>query len=80
MKITSWDCRGLGNPSKADAIKDLLKMDSFDLLLLQETKIDEVSLLLLSNSNWKLNSGNDVNARGTSGGLATLWSDDKFHL
>ena len=55
-------------------------MDSFDLLLLQETKIDEDSLLLLSNSKWKLNSGKAVNARGTCGGLATLWSEEKFHL
>ena len=55
-------------------------MDSFDLLLLQETKIDEVSLLLLRNSKWKLNSGKVVRARGTYGGLATLWSEDKFHL
>ena len=80
MKITSWNCRGLGNPSKADEAKDLMKMDSSNLLLLQETKIDEVSLLLLSNSKWKLTSSKAVNARGTSRGLVTLWSEEKFHL
>ena len=55
-------------------------MESSDLLLLQETKIDEASLLLLSNSKWKLNYGKVVSARGTSRGLATLWSEEKFHL
>ena len=80
MQITSWNCRGLGNPSKSDAVKDLLKMDSSDLLLLQETNIDEDSLLLLRTSKWKLNSSKAVSARGTSGGLTTLWSEEKFHL
>ena len=80
MLITSWKCRGLGNPIKAVVVKDLMRMDPSEILLLQETKIEEEALLLISNKNWKLNAGKDVSARGTCGGLATLWSDEKFQL
>ena len=72
MQVTSWNCRGLGNPIKAKAVKDLMKMASSKILLLQETKIEEEALLLLSKSNWNLNVGKVVSARGSSKGLATL--------
>ena len=78
MQITSWNCRDLGNPTKAEVVKDLLKMVSTDILLLQETKIEEDPLLILSKSTWKLNTGKVVSARGTSGGIATLWCDENF--
>ena len=55
-------------------------MEPSDILLLQETKIEEEALLSLSRSKWEKNAGMDVSARGTSGGLATIWSEDKFLL
>ena len=55
-------------------------MEPLDILLLQETKIEEEALLFLSRSKWKKNAGMAVSARGTSGGLTTLWSEDKFLL
>ena len=51
-----------------------------DILLLQETKIEDESLLLLSKSKWKLIAGKAVSARGTSRGLETLWCEEKIHL
>ena len=80
MQLVSWNCRGLGNPFKADAVNDLLRMVPSDILLLQETKVDEEVILLLSKNKWKLNSGKAVSARGTYGGLASLWCEEKFHL
>ena len=80
MQLVSWNCRGLGNPFKVDVVKDLLRMVPSDILLLQETKVEEEVLLLLSKNKWKLNSGKAVSARGTCGGLATLWCEEKFHL
>ena len=68
----------MGNPKKADAVKDLLRMEPSDILLLQETKIAEDALLLLSKTKWKKNFGMAVSARGTSGGLATLWYEEFF--
>ena len=55
-------------------------MEPIDILLLQETNIDEDALLLLSNTKWKKNVGIVVSTRGTCGGLATIWSEDKFIL
>ena len=80
MQLVSWNCRGLGNPFKADAVKDILRMVPSDILLLQETKVEEEVLLLLSKNKWKLNYRKEVIARGTCGGLATLWCEEKFHL
>ena len=79
-QLVSWNYRGLGNPFKADAVNDLLRMVPLDILLLQETKVEEEVLLLLSKNKWKLNSGKEFSARGTCGGLATLWCEDKLHL
>ena len=55
-------------------------MEPSDILLLQETNIEEEALLSISMSKWKKNAGMVVSARGTSGGLESLWSDDKFLL
>ena len=49
-----------------------------DILLLQETKIDEEALLLLCKTKWKLNADKVVSVRDTSGGLTTLWCDVNF--
>ena len=55
-------------------------MASMDVLLLQETKIDEDCFLSLRNKNWKTNVGKAVSARGSAGGIATLWTEDIFSL
>ena len=80
MNIVSWNCRGLGNSSKVEVVKDLLRMAYPDVLLLQETKIEEESLLSLSKKNWKKNAGKVVSARASSGGLVTLWKEELFSL
>eukprot|EP00253_Pinus_taeda_P004415 PITA_04415 len=48
--------------------------------MLQETKLEGQALLEISKSKWNKKAGKAVSARGTSGGLATLWSEDLFHL
>lgn len=80
MKLASWNCRGLGNPSKIEAVKDLLKTEPSEILMLQETKLEGQALLEISKSKWNKKAGKAVSARGTSGGLATLWSEELFHL
>ena len=80
MNIVSWNCKGLGNSSKVEVVKDLLRMASPNILLLQETKIEEGNLLSLRKKNWKKNAVKAMNAWGSSGGLATLWTEDLFSL
>ena len=59
MNIVSWNCKGLVNSSKVEVVNDLIIMDSLDILLLQETKIDEDNLLSISNTKWNLNVGKE---------------------
>ena len=80
MNLVSWNCRGLGTSSKVEAVKDLVIMALPYILLLQETKIEAGNLLSISNQIWKKNIGKAVSARGSSGGLAMLWSEDLFSL
>ena len=70
----------MGNPSKAEAIKDLLKIKIPQILMLQETKIEGETLLEISELKWGKNARKAISARGTSSGLATLWSKDKYQL
>ena len=62
MQIISWNCRGLWNPNKVEVIKYLMRMDSTDIILLQETKNEEYVLLSLSKTKWKMNAGKVVSA------------------
>ena len=65
---------------KVEAVKDLVRMASPSILLLQETKIEEDCLLSLSKKNSKTNFGKVVSARCTTGGIATLWLENLFSL
>jgi len=80
MRIVSWNCRGLGTQPKIEAIKDLMKIEPTDILLLQETKIEGQALMEIDKSKWKKNAGKAISSRGSSGGVATLWTDNHFHL
>jgi len=77
-----WNCRGLGNPSKAEAIKDLLTMEPTDILMLQETKIKGELLLNTRSTKWKFDNGKVVSVRGSAGGIGigTFWSRKIFSL
>jgi hypothetical protein len=70
----------LGDPLKDEAVKNLLKSKTSEILMLQETKIEGDSLLDLNKVKWKRKSIKAVSARGNCGGLTTLWEEDKFHL
>jgi exonuclease III len=80
MKIVSWNCRGLGNPTKIEVVKDLMKVEPADILMLQETKIEGEALLEINKHKWQKNTGKAISARGTSGGIKTLWKAEQFSL
>ena len=41
MKALTWNCRGLGHPSKTNALKYLINQEQPDIILIQETKQEE---------------------------------------
>eukprot|EP00253_Pinus_taeda_P004106 PITA_04106 len=80
MKYVSWNCRGLGNKLKEDALKDIVRMYSPEILLIQETKLEETSLLHASKTFWRKGIGSVASARGASGGIATFWDSSIYDL
>lgn len=79
MIVVSWNCRGMGSPLKANAVRDLLKSEHPDLLLLQETKITEQEFQNHIKRS-KSYAGVATSAAGASGGIGTLWEKSKWEL
>lgn len=78
MKILSWNSRGLGHPSKISALRDLIHSEKPEILLIQETKQDQEAMrsIIDEQNQYK---GCVSEARGASGGIATLWGHDKWN-
>jgi exonuclease III len=55
-------------------------MSKIEILLIQETKMEEQDFLQASKSLWKKCQGIEVSARGSLGGLGTLWDTMKYDL
>lgn len=70
MICLSFNCKGLANPIKRLALKELLFTTSIDALFLQETLVDGISINNILNSllpNWTFVT---LDAQGLSGGCA----------
>ena len=65
MKVVSWNCKGLGGSTKVEAIKDILKSEKSDILLIQETKMMEAEIMALSRI-WKNYHGKAISSKGAS--------------
>ena len=74
LKTVSWNYRGLGGFSKVEAIKDIIKSEKLDILLLQERKIPDVEAMALSCRFWKNNKGKAISSKSASGGIASIFS------
>ena len=57
MNIVSWNCRGLGSKKKLEAMRDLIRISSPDIFLIQETKMEEEPFLQATQKFWKTNEG-----------------------
>ena len=80
MKVISWNYRGLGSKMKEEAMKTLIMTENPDIMLVQETKLEE-NLFHQNNKSYQNKGGTKVvSARGESGGLGTLWNASKFNM
>lgn len=74
MKIASWNVRGLGGVSRRMVVKELIRRQKLQIVMLQETKLNEVSDATVKqiwgkrDVKWAA-----VDATGSAGGLLTLW-------
>ena len=80
MRYISWNCRGLGSALKEEAMKDLVRIHSPEILLVQETKMEETATLQAGNKFWKKGPGIANSSRGASGGIATFWDSNLYDL
>ena len=65
---------------KEEATKNLTMAEIPDILLLQETKLEENEFLQRSKKFWNKGGVLVVSTRGASGGLGTLWNSSKVRL
>jgi hypothetical protein len=80
MLYVSWNCRGLGSKLKEEVVKDLVRMTSPDVLLIQETKMEEPETFQASKNFWKKGASRATSARGALGALATFWNSSMLDL
>ena len=74
MKILSWNIRGSGSSSKRRAIRQAICKANLDIVVLQETKREEVSRSFVG-SIWRsrFKEWLVLPAVGTAGGILVMW-------
>jgi len=80
MKIISWNCRGMGTRAKEEAMKRLTRLEASNILLIQETKMEDTTFLQASKNFWNKSGAQAISARGASGGPGSLWNPNKFSI
>ena len=75
LKVMCWNVRGLGDESKCNVVRNVIKESRCDVVCLQETKLNERNLsyvlrVLPSFFNRQVVS---IDARGSAGGVLIAW-------
>lgn len=70
----------MGSKGKEEAMRNLIMTENPDLVLIQETKLEEKEFLHSSKKIWNKGGTKAISARGASGGLGTLWNAAKLKL
>ena len=80
MKIINWNTRGLGSRNKRRVVKDFLRLENPDVVMIQETKKEKCdrrfvgSVWTVRNKDWAA-----IPACGASGGILIIWDSKKLH-
>ena len=78
MKIISWNTRGLGSRKKRRVVKDFLRLENPDVVMIQETKKEYdrrfvCSIWTVRNKEWAA-----LPANGASSGILIIWDSNKL--
>ena len=68
----------MGSKVKEEAMRSLIRTETPDILLIQETKLEDVVFLQASKKLWFKSEARAISTRGASGGIGTLWNPNKF--
>jgi exonuclease III len=81
IALDCWNVRGLGMRQKRDDVRAAIDLATPSILLLQETKLNDISSFLASSFlPPKLRSFVFKPSSGASGGIATAWDDSLLQL
>jgi exonuclease III len=79
LALGNWNVRGLNDDNKCELVRDSLSSNAFDVIFLQETKLQAISTF---KKNSFLPTRHDcfehVEALGTAGGILTSWNSRDF--
>ena len=78
MKIISWNIRGLNGAHKQEVIRNMIREQRPNILLIQEIKMKKESLVKITFSN--IMSGEALDSEGASRGLLTLFNNKQFRF
>ena len=78
MKIISWNIRGLNGAHKHEIIRNMIRDQRPNILMIQETKTKKESLGKVKFSN--IMSGEASDSEGASRGLLTLFNNKHFRV
>lgn len=75
IKLLCWNVRGLGDESKCNVVRNVIKDSRCDLLCIQETKLNEknLSYVLRALPSFFQRQVVSVDARGSAGGIVIAW-------
>ena len=75
-EIICWNVRGLNNPAKRKAVKEFLDTTKINLVCLQETKMEVVTLDIVRHClGYKFGNFFYLPASGTRGGILLAWDE-----
>jgi exonuclease III len=80
MKTISWNIRGLNGRSKQRILRECIKTENPDILLLQETKCAGREAESIFRSSWRGGEFLFQDSVGAAGGLAILWNPQTVTL
>ena len=81
LRILSWNVRGANDRNKRMVLKSFIKTQKLDLVWIQETKIQDMSLgVVRSLGIGKFIEWGAVNARGASEGIVVFWDSRVLEL
>ena len=70
----------MGSKVKEEAIRNLIRTEAPDILLIQETKLEDKLFLQISKNLCPKSEARAISARGALGGIGTLWNSNKYAL
>ena len=79
MKDITWNCRGPRQALKINALKDIIKKEKLEIILLEEAKLGgtDMDSIITKIRNYQ---GVSVYSRAASGGMEIMWNQILWRL